>query len=142
MGNELNAARSMMQHAISNYCKLKELVDCGPVIKATESKIEYQLYREEKVTEITREILRAAGPVDPDKFMNMASKWSWNLNIAEVARELDNAGIDPDEEYWTYYGDLFVMFFSNSESEQKENEQHWETLGYILSEFCTNGLHL
>lgn len=139
---ELEAARTMMQHAIANYCKLKELVDCVPVISATESKIELQLNQEEQVADITKEILRTDGPVQPDKFLNMASEWSWNLNIAEVARELEKAGLDPDEEYWDYYGELFVMFFSNSESEKKENEQHWETLGYILSEFCTNGLYL
>ena len=72
----------------------------------------------------------------------MCSGWSWNLNIAEVARELDKAGLDPKEEYWDYYGELFVMFFSNSESDQKENEQYWETIDYILSEFCTDGLYL
>ena len=139
---ELEAARNMMQHAIANYCKLKELVDCTPVITATESKIELQLNKEEQVTELTHKILRADGPVDPDKFFNMASQWSWNLNIAEVARELEKAGFDPDEEYWDHYGELFVLFFSNTESQEKENRQHWETIGYILSEFCSTGIYL
>ena len=139
---EIEAARNMLQHAIANYCTLKGVVDCVPVIGATESKIELQLEREKEVTKLTKQIFKTDGPIHPDKFLNMANEWSWNLNIAEVARELEKAGFDPDEEYWDHYGELFVLFFSNTESQMNENRQHWETIGYILSEFCTNGLYL
>ena len=139
---ELEAARNMMQHAISNYCKLREVEDCIPVITSAETKIERQLDKERRVRDLDELILQACGPVHSGKFFNMTDSWSWNLNIAEIARELEKAGFDPDEEYWDYYGELFVLFFTNTESQEKENKQNWETIGYILSEFCSTGLHL
>ena len=139
---DLEAARNMMQHAISNYCKLMELEDCVTVINSTERKIEQQLREEERVRALDELIQSSDGPVNSSKFFNMAGEWSWNLNIAEVARQLEKAGFDPEEEYWDYYGELFVLFFSNTESEEKENKQNWETIGYILSEFCSTGIYL
>jgi hypothetical protein len=139
---ELEAARNMMQHAIANYCKVKEVEDCVAVITATESKIERQIHQESRVRGLDELIQSSDGPVDSSKFFNMASSWSWNLNIAEIARELEKAGFDPEEEYWDYYEELFVLFFSNTESQGKENKQNWETIGYILSEFCSTGIHL
>jgi hypothetical protein len=138
---DLEAARNMMQHAISNYCNLMELEDCVTVINSTERKIEQQLREESRVRALDELIESSCGPVAANKFFNMTTEWSWNLNIAEVARALAKQGFDPDEEYWDYYGELFVMFFSNRDSDKKENEGHWETIGYILSEFCSTGIH-
>ena len=138
---ELEAARNMMQHAVANYCKLKEVEDAVEVIMAVESKIERQLHKEEQIAELDKKILAEAGPVNAAQFFNLCSNWSWNLNVAEVANELGSKhGFDSSECYWDLYGELFVLFFSNNENQEKEQKEYWETIGYIMSEFCDSGI--
>ncbi len=138
---ELEAARNMMQHAVANYCKLKEVEDAVTVIERVETNIEGQLYKEEKIAELDKKLLEESGPVNASQFFNLCSNWSWNLNVAEIAHELGTKhDFDSSEHYWDLYGDLFVLFFSNNETQEKQQKEYWEIIGYIMSEFCDSGI--
>jgi hypothetical protein len=133
---EIEAARLMMHHAISNYCKLQELEDAEPVISAIQLKIEQQASKEKQIDDIRNNLLGTFAPFSVTEFLDKCDSWSWNLNIAEIAKELIGE-LEPDKPYWEYYGDLFVMYFSNNLNQESDNKQAWETIGYILETFVT-----
>ncbi len=109
---------------VSFYASKKEVEDAVTVIERVETNIEGQLYKEEKIAELDKKLLEESGPVNASQFFNLCSNWSWNLNVAEIAHELGTKhDFDSSEHYWDLYGDLFVLFFSNNETQEKQQKE-------------------
>ncbi len=135
---QIEASRLIMHYAISNYCKLQGLENDEPVISAIQRKIDQQKAKEEQINDIRHKLTDTLAPFSVIEFLDKCDSWSWNLNIAEIAKELgDGEKLDPDEPYWEHYGELFVMYFSNHLNQETENKQAWETIGYIVEAFVT-----
>jgi len=133
---EIEAARLMMHHAISNYCKLQEVEDAEPVISAVQLKLDQQALKESQLADIRNNLVGTFCPFSAAEFLDKCGHWSWNLNIAEIAMELIGE-LDPAKEYWEHYGELFVMYFSNNLNQEADNKQAWENIGYIIETFVT-----
>lgn len=60
------------------------------------------------------------------------AQWNWNCNIAEIASELIEAGIETGTVEFDIYGEEFVRFFGASEPRAAD---FWEVCGQIIETF-------
>lgn len=58
--------------------------------------------------------------------------WNWNVDVAEIAKELIDADIDTDSEEFDVLGKEFVKFFGQSDPNAKT---YWEIVGQIIETF-------
>lgn len=58
--------------------------------------------------------------------------WNWNLNVAEIAYELIEEGIESDSDRFDVLGKEFVKFFGQSDPNAKT---YWEIVGQIIETF-------
>ena len=63
--------------------------------------------------------------------MQKLKAWNWNANVAEIARELINEDVRPEDGSFAILGREFVKFFGGSD----EAKHHWEIIGQIVEEF-------
>ena len=57
--------------------------------------------------------------------------WNWNANVAEIAHELIEEGIESDSDRFDVLGEEFVKFFDSDPNAKS----HWEIVGQIIETF-------
>lgn len=60
-------------------------------------------------------------------------RWNWNVNVAEIARELIDEEVEFDSGPFITLGEEFVKFFGASDPNAKT---YWEIVGQIMEEFA------
>lgn len=62
-------------------------------------------------------------------------RWNWNANLAEIARELINADVDPDDIAGELQREELLAFFCTTEKERDEYNNYWSIISDIIAEF-------
>lgn len=75
-------------------------------------------------------------PFTAEEFSDALERWSWNCNLAEIAKELQDFGLSPDDsEGCEVCEEMFVEFFGNDGRNTTEARGNWETIIDILEVF-------
>lgn len=61
--------------------------------------------------------------------------WNWNYNVAEIAHELIEEGIEKDSEQFEIMGEEFFRFYGDS-MPSGQAELMWQIIGQIIETFA------